>query len=133
MRSGKKGLVQTEVERAFVLLKAKEKDPLIAFSSAIKKVAPPLKLVQRKQGSKSLLVPRPLTDRQSQRQAMLWIIAETKTTKSDNTLGERIAKSILTILDGSSQIFHKKLQLMKSCLANRSNIILVDKKIFRRR
>ncbi|KAI8852662.1 ribosomal protein S7 domain-containing protein [Chytridium lagenaria] len=127
------GLLSTEdpLITAFVNNIMKHGKKSTARRIAMEKVEPLIKVVGSKRGSKSIQVPRPLNERQRRRIAILWIIQEANKRHKKSSMGERIGMEVLSVLQGDSAALTKRSQMHKAALQNRSNIVLMDRKVMR--
>ncbi|KAJ3083088.1 hypothetical protein HK102_001263 [Quaeritorhiza haematococci] len=107
-------------------------DPIAAMKDAIEKCAPLVRIVSSRRGAKNVLTPRPLNDRRRRRTAIMWIVdASSSGGRGKIKFPERLAREMMNVLKGESSALSKKMQLYKQALANRSNIIMVDRKMGR--
>ncbi|KAJ3060355.1 hypothetical protein HDU98_003679 [Podochytrium sp. JEL0797] len=103
--------------------------PLATLQLAVEKVEPLFKLEGVKKGAKSLQTPKPLTERQRRRTAIVWIVDAANARNQKDPAGIRIGKEILAILNDESAAIQKRNQVHKTALLNRSNVVLVDRRI----
>ncbi|KAI9358279.1 ribosomal protein S7 domain-containing protein [Zopfochytrium polystomum] len=103
--------------------------PRVLLAMAIEKAEPLVKLVGFKRGAKSIQTPTPLTERQRRRTAIIWIKEAAEGRNKRDPMGVRIGKEVMAILQGESGVLQKKQQLHKAALLNRSNVVLVDRKV----
>jgi small subunit ribosomal protein S7 len=108
--------------------KEEQKSAQEIFEEAIDKVSPLVKTKSTKMNGKNQLFPKPLSQRQSRRIGIDWIAIEATKRKGDYGFGERIGVEMLKIMDGTSTLFAKRENVHKQALANRSNLVLVDRK-----
>jgi small subunit ribosomal protein S7 len=124
MRHGKKSQAQTRIQDTLSLLGRRSasagQDPLLLLKDAIERVSPLMKLIQRKQGSKNIPVPIPLTEKGSRRRAVTWIL-DSASKRPSKSFSERFAQELGAVLDGTSSAFSKQLAVHKVALANRAN------------
>ncbi|PVV05035.1 hypothetical protein BB560_000442 [Smittium megazygosporum] len=122
MRDGKKLIAQKQVRG--MLLNIKEEtnsDPYKIFSDAIEFASPLMSTRSGKQGSKIIHIPQPLNLRQRRRYAIKWIIEESKKRK-EKQFHLRLSNEILAIINHTSNVLNKKLDLHKLVLANKAQI-----------
>ncbi|KAJ3028240.1 UNVERIFIED_CONTAM: hypothetical protein HDU68_002108 [Siphonaria sp. JEL0065] len=131
MRHGKKATARRIVSDALkhVASSADKQDPHAILSAAVEKVEPLFKVVGVKKGAKSLLTPKPLTERQRRRTAIVWILDAANARNQKDPAGIRIGKELLAILSDESSTIQKRLNVHKTALQNRSNVVLVDRRI----
>ena len=72
-----------------------------------------------KTGSKSLVRPYPLNERQRTKKGIDWLLAEVKGKMSGRTLQERLAKEIIAIVRGDSPVLKLKEDAHKLAMVNR--------------
>ena len=72
-----------------------------------------------KTGSKSLVRPYPLNERQRTQKGIDWLLAEVKGKMSGQTLQERLAKEIIAIVRGDSLVLKLKEDAHKLAMVNR--------------
>lgn len=99
------------------------------FQDAVDRIAPLVKVKTSKINGKNQLIPRPLTSRQSRRIGISWLSEQASKKKGDLSFGKRIGMEMILVLKGKSLLFQKKENVHKQALANRSNLVLVDRKI----
>ncbi|KAJ3216151.1 tRNA-dihydrouridine(16/17) synthase [NAD(P)(+)]-like protein [Dinochytrium kinnereticum] len=133
MKHGKKATARRIVKDTLQYIHTQKPDqnPKTTLADAMEKVEPLIKVIGSKRGSKNVQVPRPLNERQKRRIAILWIIQEANKRHKKNGMGQRIGMEVLAVLQGESAVLTKRSQMHKAALQNRSNIVLVDRKIMR--
>ncbi|KAJ3301860.1 hypothetical protein HDV03_000269 [Kappamyces sp. JEL0829] len=98
------------------------------FESAIDRIAPLVKVGGFKRGGRNVLYPKPLTQRQSRRIAIDWVADAASKKKSRQRFGERIGTELVGVLQDNSALLQKREMVHKQAVANRSNLILSDRK-----
>lgn len=96
--------------------------PLPLLREAVRLASPAVKVVSLKRHAKNVPCPRPLTDRQSTKQAIRWILDQSSSEKRPElNISRRIAKEVISILrpGSESEVLKKKLQLHKLAAVNR--------------
>ncbi|KAJ2859115.1 hypothetical protein GGH94_006281 [Coemansia aciculifera] len=122
MRDGKKMRAERFVQTALLDIREHTNaDPYRLLSDAVDLVTPIMDTRSARQGSKVIQVPRALNLRQRRRRAIVWIL-ETAARRNERQVHLRLSGELQAIVNGTSTILEKKLQLHKSVLANRSNI-----------
>lgn len=123
MKDGKKARAQTYVQKAleYVKLQTGVSNPVSSLRSAVDAVAPLFRIVSTRKGSKVIVKPIPLYERQRHRRAFLWILEASDRRKSEKGLSTRLGEEILAVLNGSSAAFEKKQSNHKTALMNRAN------------
>jgi small subunit ribosomal protein S7 len=128
MKDGKKQKARKILSTSMDYVHSKKQNSLGMLQEAVDQVAPLVSLKSEKRGMKNVLTPIPLTEKQRNRIAFEWILQEAqKSRKAD--IGTRIGMELVSILDKTSNLLQKKVQVHKQALANRSNLILQDRKI----
>ncbi|KIM32837.1 hypothetical protein M408DRAFT_20180 [Serendipita vermifera MAFF 305830] len=94
--------------------------PLPILRHAIFLASPSVRIKSHKKSAKSLMVPMPLNDRQRTFFAVKWLLAASKS-RNDRKLEDRLAKEIIRIIEGESDVLKKKMEVHKLAVANRSN------------
>ncbi|KAJ3118898.1 hypothetical protein HDU96_006549 [Phlyctochytrium bullatum] len=133
MKHGKKATARRIVNDAlhYIHSQRPEADPRQLLDEAMEKVEPLIKIVGSKRGSRNIQIPRPMNERQRRRTAILWIIDEANKRHKRNSMGQRIGMEILAVLQGDSAALAKRSQMHKAALQNRSNVVLMDRKIIK--
>ncbi|KAJ3344751.1 hypothetical protein HDU83_004773 [Entophlyctis luteolus] len=132
MKKGKKATARRIIDTALshVSTEAPQfSSPHAAFAAAVEKAAPLFKIVGVKHGAKSIQTPTPLTERQRTRTGIVWIAQAANSSNSKIPAGVRIGKEIIDVLNGTSSVLQKRLQLHKTALLNRSNVVLTDRRM----
>ncbi|PWY98215.1 ribosomal protein S7 [Testicularia cyperi] len=121
MKDGKKAQAQRFTTRMLsILSQITNSNPLPLIQDAISRCAPLVKLQSKKQGGKSLQVPVALTQRQSTRKALTWIIEASKK-RPDREIERRLAAEFLAVTEGTSTAIQKKEEQHRIATVNRAN------------
>lgn len=118
------------LRKHLVLTKAPSYDPISCLSGIIQKVAPIVICSSQRQGAKSILTPKAVDENKKIGIAVRWIMTAADSRKGP--LSTRLSDEFRAVLDGSSSTLVKRTNVHKLALANRSNIVLRDRKIYRR-
>jgi len=94
--------------------------PLPIFRAAIERASPEIKVVSEKRRNKNVMTPRPLGPKQRTGQAIRWIIQMSEKRKNVK-LEQRLAREILAIIEGNSEVLKLQEQQHSLALANRAN------------
>ncbi|KAI8613907.1 ribosomal protein S7 domain-containing protein, partial [Chytriomyces sp. MP71] len=130
MKSGKKATARRIVSDALKHIQLESgSNPHHVLASAIEKVEPLFKVEGAMRGAKSVQTPRPLTERQRRRTAIIWITDAAQKRNRKDPAGIRIGKEVLAVLNDESAAIQKRNQVHKNALMNRSNLVLVDRRI----
>ena len=139
MKDGKKALAIRHVQGALEHLQSliekhnETSSTLITGSTlenleqAIDKVSPLIRIVSEKAGAKTRLIPRLLNDRRRRRTGIMYVLESIKT-PGKLSFQDRLGQELFRILEGTSKVMDKRDQVHKTGLANRSNVILNDRK-----
>ena len=121
MKDGKKEVARTNLNRALYLLFLETRsNPVEKLKEALDIVAPIVVTKTVKTGfAKNYTVPVPLTQRQRNRMALLWIL-NSSDSKASNNFAVRLCDEILHVLSGKSSLMDKRVLSHKMAIANRS-------------
>lgn len=100
------------------LYKLTKSPPLPIFRNAIALASPSIRMKSHKKNAKNIHVPTPLSDRQRTFFAIKWLITASKS-RSEKRIHERLAKEVLKIVDGDSEVLRRKAEVHKVAVANR--------------
>ncbi|KAJ3412061.1 hypothetical protein HDV05_001341 [Chytridiales sp. JEL 0842] len=132
MKDGKKTVARRIISQTLQHLQTTlNQNPRVVLAQAVEQVEPLFKVVGIKRGAKSIQTPKPLNERQRRRTAILWIVEAANKRHKKDSMGLRIAKEVLDVLEGESSALGKKAQVHKAALVNRSNVVLMDRKVMR--
>ena len=114
-------LVETPKNRAHFRRETTNQSPVPLLHRAILLASPSVKVLNMRKSMKSVPTPRALSERQRTHQAIAWILkAAEKGRRAGARRDERIAREILAILEGTSEVFkwletrHKDATLARS-------------------
>lgn len=121
MRSGKKAEAQKHVSNILTLLqRATNKPPVPLLHEAIALSAPSVKVFHMRHRAKTTVAPRPLTERARTTTGVRWLLkASERGRKSGIRRDDRIAREILAVLEGSSDVFKRVEEVHKIGMLNR--------------
>lgn len=121
MKDGKKETARKHLNRALYLLFLETREnPVNKLKEALDLVAPIVVTKTVKTGfAKNFTVPVPLTQRQRNRMALLWIL-KSSDSKASNDFSVRLCDEILHVLSGKSSLMDKRVLSHKLAIANRS-------------
>ncbi|GAV27288.1 hypothetical protein PMKS-000752 [Pichia membranifaciens] len=121
MKDGKKEIARGNLNRALYLLFLETRsNPVEKLKEALDVVAPIVVTKTVKTGfAKNFTVPVPLTQRQRNRMALLWIL-NSSDSKASNDFAVRLCDEILHVLSGKSSLMDKRVLSHKMAIANRS-------------
>lgn len=125
MKDGKKEAARKYLNRALYLLFLETRsNPVEKFKEALDIVAPVVVTKTVKTGfAKNYTVPVPLTERQRNRMALLWIL-KSSDSKASNDFSVRLCDEILHVLSGKSALMDKRVLSHKLAIANRSYLTI---------
>jgi len=92
--------------------------PLPIFRHAIHLASPSVRIKSHKKSAKTFMVPMPLNDRQRTFFAVKWLLAASDS-RSDHKLEDRLAKEVIRIIEGESDVLKRKMEVHKLAVANR--------------
>ncbi|KAI8592150.1 ribosomal protein S7 domain-containing protein [Geranomyces variabilis] len=133
MKDGKKARARRSMDDALAYIRAADpaSDPHATLAAAVTKVSPLVKIVTTKRGAKGIQTPTPLSARQRRRFGILWIVEAASGVKVGLTFGQRIGAEVLAIMKDESAALQKRTNIHKQALSNRSNILMVDRRMRR--
>lgn len=125
MRDGKKARAQRQVARALYLVYLQTRtDPVQVLYETLDQMGPLFhNKVQKTGTAKNHMVPFPLSQRQRNRYAILWILDGALKKKSLD-FSVRLGEEIVAAWQGKSSGYDKKLQLHKNAISQRAYITL---------
>lgn len=102
---------------------------MMLLEQAVDLAAPLVRLASERRGAKNIQIPRPLNDRRKRRTAIMWIIeASGKAKKGGKSFPIRLGTELFKVIKRESGALQRKEQLHKAALANRSNVIMFDRR-----
>ncbi|GAA5978043.1 hypothetical protein JCM11641_006609 [Rhodosporidiobolus odoratus] len=109
MRDGKLARTHSHLDDMLAQLQLTTGSPPIPLlRKAIELSSPSIRIVGRRQGTKVLQTPQPLTAEQRRRQAWKWIVeASDKRQGVEKKFGKRLALEVLAVLSGQSEALKK--------------------------
>lgn len=121
MKDGKKEIARKHLNRALYLLFLETRsNPVEKLKEALDIVAPVVITKTVKTGfAKNFTVPVPLTQRQRNRMALLWILKSCDS-KASNDFSVRLCDELMHVLGGKSALMDKRVLSHKMAIANRS-------------
>ncbi|WVW80072.1 hypothetical protein I302_102045 [Kwoniella bestiolae CBS 10118] len=124
MKDGKKDEAQKMVSRILSMLnQSTNLPPQPLLKQAIIASSPSIKILSMRKSAKTILTPRALTERQRTRQGIAWLLkASEKGRKGGVSRDQRIAREILGVLEGQSDVFKWLEERHKVAYLNRSNM-----------
>ncbi|KAI5478961.1 mitochondrial small subunit ribosomal protein S5e [Pseudohyphozyma bogoriensis] len=124
MRDGKLARAHTTIATALdSLTLLTSSPPLPLLVRALDLVAPSIRIVGRRKGTKSLPTPQPLTQEQRTRQAWKWIVeASDKRHAVEKNFGKRLALEVVAVLSGQSEAIKKKEARHQQGVTGRANV-----------
>ncbi|KIR69557.1 hypothetical protein I314_00669 [Cryptococcus bacillisporus CA1873] len=124
MKHGKKSDAQKMVHNILSLLQeSTHLPPQPLLRQSILLASPSIKILSMRKSAKTILTPRALNERQRTRQGIAWILkAAEKGRKGGVPRDQRIAKEVLAVLEGQSEVFKWLEDVHKVGYLNRSNM-----------
>lgn len=125
MKDGKKEVARKHLNRALYLLFLETRsNPVEKLKEALDIVAPIVVTKTVKTGfAKNFTVPAPLTQRQRNRMALVWILSSCDS-RASNDFSVRLCDEILLVLSGKSSLMDKRVLSHKMAIANRSYLTI---------
>ena len=93
-------------------------EPLPLLREAIFAASPAVKCLSHRHGSKNVMKPVALGEKQRTKFAVKWIL-EASDSKPGKTLEERLAREVIAVLEGNSRALAKKMELHRIAMVNR--------------
>ncbi|KAK8861510.1 hypothetical protein IAR55_002331 [Kwoniella newhampshirensis] len=124
MKDGKKSEAQKMVSRIMTMLQQTTNlPPQPLLRQAILLSSPSIKVLSMRKSAKTILTPRAMTERQRTRQGVAWILkAAERGRKGGVPRDQRIAREILAVLEGQSDVYKWVEERHKVAYLNRSNM-----------
>ncbi|KAG8945982.1 hypothetical protein FRC04_012100 [Tulasnella sp. 424] len=94
--------------------------PLPILREAVRLASPAVKVSTLRKSAKNVPSPRALTERQSTKQALRWILAASEK-RSDKSITHRLAKEIVGVVKGDSDVLKRKEEVHRLAVVNRAN------------
>lgn len=122
MRDGKKTVAQSQVYRAFDLLKEKGEEPLKAFEKAVQNVGPKVEVKARRIGGANYQVPVEVRHDRRMALALRWIIeaARKRPNKEYHTFAEKLAAELMAALQNEGEAIRKRELALRQAEANKA-------------
>ncbi|KAI4525879.1 ribosomal protein S7 [Schizophyllum commune Loenen D] len=122
---GHRARASRTVARAMLHLHAMTRAPALPLlRRAVELAAPACKLVSDRllRGTKVVMRPRPLNERQRTKQAIKWIVEDSLKTVPGRHFDQRLAKAIIKVINGDSSALEKKRLQHEAAMNNRGNL-----------
>ena len=123
MRDGKKSVAQTEVYRAFEIIKEKtQEDPIKIFSTALENIKPTMEIRPRRIGGAAYQVPMPVKGERRESLAIRWLItaARARSNSEFHTYAEKLATEITDAAKNEGGAVKKRTDVERMAEANRA-------------
>lgn len=122
MRDGKKTVAQSQVYKAFEIIKEKEGDPIMVFSKALDNIKPSMEVRPRRVGGAAYQVPMPVRGARKESLAIRWLVAgaRARSNKDYHTFAEKLAAEILDAAAGEGFAVKKRQDTERMAEANRA-------------
>ena len=105
-----------------------KRDPSVVLKEAIDMARPQVKLLRVKRGAKVNIFPVSVSEKESVRLAIKWII-DASAKRNEHNFHERLQSEIRAIVkEAETAVVQRRNELHKLALANRSNVKLFDMK-----
>ncbi|TBU29408.1 ribosomal protein S7 [Dichomitus squalens] len=123
MFDGKRQMASRVVTKMLLHIHAFTKaPPLPILREAVEIAAPLLRCRQFKRAAKQYVFPMPLSERQRARTAIDWIWEAAKKNGGKH-VSERLAREIIAIVKGESEVLKKKAEVHKLAVLHRGNVV----------
>lgn len=122
MWRGKKNAARHIVYEAFDEIAKKvggDQKALEVFQKAYDQIAPSVEVRSRRVGGSVYQVPRPVQEDRARVLALRWLVQAAKT-RTDKTMGKRIARELFDAQEGRGGAIKKKIDVHKMAEANRA-------------
>lgn len=123
MKCGKKNVARTIVYEAMDVLTKKmngsQEKALELFEKAFENVVPFVEVRSRRVGGSVYQIPREVNPKRRQALGFRWII-QSAHTRSNKTMGQRLASELLEALDNKGGAVRKKVDVQRMAEANRA-------------
>lgn len=123
MKDGKKARAQKIMGQALYIVKLQlRKDPIEVLKEILEKMSPLMAIKTHKtRAAKSVILPVPLTQRQRQRTAFLWILEGAAKRRSPD-FSVRLGEELIAAYEGRSSGYEKRLQIHKTAMLQRAYV-----------
>jgi len=95
-------------------------DPLPIVKEAVRLASPDVKIIVHRKRAKATQIPFALSERQRTRQGLKWII-DSAVKRPEHGLAGKIAREMMDIVNGKSNVLEKKRLQHHQAIINRSN------------
>jgi ribosomal protein S7 len=109
--------------------KSSNPNPMTALEEIVDKVSPLIKISTERRGAKNIQTPVPITQEDRVRIGVKWIMEASE--KRKGKLAVRLSQEWIGVMEGDSTVLSKKVNVHKNALANRSNLIMTDRRVRR--
>jgi small subunit ribosomal protein S7 len=125
MRDGKKAEAQRRVTDVLTFLQRSTNAPPVSLvHQAVALASPSVRMVSMRKRAKTIQQPRALNERQRTHAGVKWILQAAERGRSKTApRSQRIAREVLAIIDGSSDVVKKLEELHKTAMLNRCVLI----------
>src|SRR5476651_742971 len=120
MQDGKKTVAQTNVYKAFEIIKEKGEDPLKVFDKALQNVGPKVEVKARRMGGANYQVPVEVKHERRMALALRWILDATRkrSNKEYHLFAQKLAAELLDASNNLGEAIRKRDTTMKQAEAN---------------
>ncbi|KAJ8495502.1 hypothetical protein ONZ45_g12827 [Pleurotus djamor] len=121
MKDGKRARAARTTSRMLLHIHAFTRaDPVPIFREAIRLASPAVKSLIHRVASKNVAKPVPLGEKERVRYAVQWILKASEK-KPASTAEERLAREIIAIIQGNSDVLKTKEEVHRFAMVNRGN------------
>ncbi|MEK7526778.1 MAG: 30S ribosomal protein S7 [Patescibacteria group bacterium] len=123
MRDGKKSVAQTQIYKAFEIIKEKTKeDPMVIFGQALDAIRPTMEVRSRRVGGAAYQVPMPVRGIRKDSLAIRWLIefSRKRSNSEFHTFAEKLAAEIIEAAKGDGASVKKRQDMERSAESNKA-------------
>lgn len=123
MKDGKKSVIQSQVYKAFEIIKEKiNEDPIKVFSQALDNIRPGMEVRPRRVGGAAYQVPMSVRGPRRDSLAVRWLInaARSRSNSDFHSFSEKLAQEIMDAAKGEGVAVKKRQEIERIAEANRA-------------
>jgi len=122
MEDGKKSVAQSNVYKAFDILKEKGLDPLKTFEKALDTIGPKMEVRPKRVGGAAYQVPQEVRGTRRVSLAIRWLLeaARKKSNSEFHTFGEKLAAEIISATNNEGEAIKKRDSILRMAEANKA-------------
>lgn len=122
MEDGKKTVAQSNVYKAFDILKEKGLDPLKTFEKALDTIGPKMEVRPKRVGGAAYQVPQEVRGTRRVSLAIRWLLESTrkKSNSEFHTFSEKLASEIISATNNEGEAIKKRDSILRMAEANKA-------------